>query len=682
MPTTVRDPLVGAVVEQRYEVASKIASGGMATVYLATDARLGRPVALKVMHPHLASDPVFVERFAREARSAARLSHPGIVAVYDQGSDDGVVYLAMEHVPGTTLREMLAVRGALPVGRALDLLADLLDALASAHRADLVHRDVKPENILVGTDGRLRVADFGLARAASASTTAASVLIGTVAYLAPELVTAGRADARADVYAVGVLAFELLTGSLPFTGEVPAQVAFAHVADDVPAPSSRQAHLPPEVDELVAWATARDVDQRPRDAGELLAVVREVRAGLDEELAERAPTAPASASDGSTVALERHEHVLALPIGEALEAEVERSGPLPTVSAPTVAARRRTGAPAAALVNPTRVVPRPGTRPVRGTDPGARTPRGTTPRGTTQRGRSSRRARALLAVALLALAGAGVLLWAVLAGPLQRVSVPDVVTSAEAQAERTLEESDLTSTQQEEYSERAAPGTVLSTSPEAGERVRPGSSVLLVLSKGPKTEAVPDLSGQTVEAATETLEPLGLVIGQRTEAFSEDYPRGQIVDQRTPVGQQAREGAAIDVVVSEGREPIGVPDVRDLPQDQAEQRITDAGLVVGTVTRQRDPSVPEGSVIRTDPTAGNLFRGQSVALTVSDGPPTVTVPDLTGEQLDAARGQLESRGVEVEVDRVLGGIFGTVREQSVPPGTQVEVGSTVTLRVV
>ena len=663
MPAAVRDPLVGTVVEHRYEVASKIAAGGMATVYLATDTRLGRPVALKVMHPHLASDPVFVERFAREARSAARLSHPGIVAVYDQGSDDGVVYLAMEHVPGTTLREMLAVRGALPVGRALDLLADLLDALASAHRADLVHRDVKPENILIGTDGRLRVADFGLARAASASTTAASVLIGTVAYLAPELVTAGKADARADVYAVGVLAFELLTGSLPFTGEVPAQVAFAHVADDVPAPSSRQTHLPPEVDELVAWATARDVDQRPRDAGELLAAVREVRAGLDEGMAERAPDAPASASDGSTIALglpERHEHVLALPIGEALEAEVERSGPLPRVTAPTRRHATPT-APAAALVR-TRAVRRPGSPP-----PPAR---------------AGRRARALLAVALLALVGAGMLLWAVLAGPLERVAVPDVVRAQEAQAEQTLAARDLTSTQQEEYSEREAPGTVLSTEPSAGERVRPGSSVVLVLSKGPRTEAVPDLTGQTVEAATEALKPLGLEIGQRTEAFSEDYPQGQITEQKTPVGQQARTGATVDVVVSKGREPIAVPDVRDISQDDAEQRITGAGLVVGTVTRQRDPSVPKGSVIRTDPTAGNLFRGQSVAITVSDGPPAVTVPDLTGEQLDAARGQLESQGVKVEVDRVLGGIFGTVREQSVPPGTQVEVGSTVTLRVV
>lgn len=666
------------MVDRRYEVLSKIASGGMATVYLATDTRLGRPVALKVMHPHLASDEVFVERFSREARSAARLSHPGIVAVYDQGSADGVVYLAMEHVPGTTLRDLLTARGALPVGQALDLLAALLDALASAHRADLVHRDVKPENLLIGTDGRLRVADFGLARAASASTTAASVLIGTVAYLAPELVTAGKADARADVYAAGVLTFELLTGSLPFTGDVPAQVAFAHVADDVPAPSSRQAHLPPEIDELVAWATARDAEQRPRDAAELLVAVREVRAGLDPALAEHVPDAAPSTSDGSTVALERHEHVLALPIGEALEAEVERSGPLPVVTAPTVASRRRGpfGAPAAALVNPTRVVARP-PGPSGRTGSSRRTGPTRSPRGST-----GRRGTALLAVALVALVAAGALLWAVLAGPLQRVTVPNVATLTEAQAIQTLGQRELGHAQQERFDDEVTPGRVLETEPEPGQKVRPGTSVTLVLSKGPETAAVPDLAGQTVEAARETLKPLGLEIGETSEAFSEDRPDGEIVEQETPVGQQARRGVEVDVVVSKGREPIGVPDVRDRPQDDAERRITEAGLVVGTVTRERDPDVPKGSVVRTDPSSGDLFRGQSVAITVSDGPPTVSMPDLEGQQVDDARGQLESQGVRVEVNDVLGGLFGTVRDQSVPPGTQVEVGSTVTLTVV
>ncbi len=703
MPAAVRDPLVGALVDGRYEVVSRIAAGGMATVYLATDTRLGRSVALKVMHPHLATDAVFVERFAREARSAARLSHPGIVAVYDQGSDAGTVYLAMEHVPGSTLRELVAHRGALPVGEALDLVASLCDALASAHAADLVHRDVKPENILMGLDGRLRVADFGLARAASASTTAASVLIGTVSYLAPELLTSGRADARADVYAAGVVAFELLTGSLPFTGEVPAQVAFAHVAQDVPVPSSRQRHLPAEVDELVAWATARDAQVRPRDASELAEAVREVRAGLDPEVAVRAPDAPAVVSDGTTRTINRHEHVLALPIGEALEAEVQRTGPLPAITEPTARAprrplpRRRQRAddetvrrpaaattvrrqntptnPAASLIAPASATTRAPRVPAAGD-----TSSGT---GSVRTGGGRRRPRPGVLVALLAaLVVAGAVVWALLAGPLQRVDVPNVVGSSEAEATATLETRDLGTTTSERYSDDSPVGEVVATEPEAGSGVRPGSEVELVLSRGPRTSAVPDLAGRTLEAARDALEDVGLSVGEVTEAFSEERSDGEIIEQSAPRGDRLRSGSTVDVTVSKGREPIDVPDVRGLSQQDAEQRITEAGLVVGEVTRERDDGTPRDAVIRSDPASGQRFRGDAVALTVSDGPPTVEVPDLVGQPVDQARSTLEGLGVGVQVENVLGGIFGTVRGQSVEAGTQVEPGSSVTLTVV
>ncbi len=699
MPAAVRDPLVGSLVDGRYEVVSRIAAGGMATVYLATDARLGRPVALKVMHPHLATDPVFVERFAREARSAARLSHPGIVAVYDQGSDGGTVYLAMEHVPGSTLRELLAHRGARPVGEALDLVAALSDALASAHAADLVHRDVKPENILMGLDGRLRVADFGLARAASASATTASVLIGTVAYLAPELLTSGRADARADVYAAGVVAFELLTGSLPFTGDVPAQVAFAHVAQDVPAPSSRQPHLPAEVDELLAWATARDPSLRPRDAGELADAVREVRQGLDPDVAVRAPDAPAVVSDGSTRAINRHEHVLALPIGEALEAEVERTGPLPTITGPTERIPRRPlprpgggrrdpegragGAPpggsrrqntptnpAASLIAPA----------ARGARPSPAVGGGS---GSVAAGGGARRRRptALLAV-LGAVAVVGAVLWAVLAGPLQRVDVPNVVGASESEATTTLASRDLGVSTSEQYSEDAPVGEVVATQPEAGSGVRPGSDVELVLSRGPRTVAVPDLTNTPLDDAREALEAVGLALGEITEGFSEDVADGDVLAQGTPRGEELRQGSTVDVTISQGRQPIDVPDVRGLSQGDAEQRLTEAGLSVGQVTRQRDPEVPRDAVIAADPSSGQRFRGDPVDLVVSDGPEQVAVPDLVGQQVDQARTSLADLGLGVQVENVLGGIFGTVRDQSVEPGSMVEVGSSVTLTVV
>ncbi|NKY08407.1 serine/threonine protein kinase, partial [Cellulomonas hominis] len=270
MGATVTDPLVGQLVDGRYEVVSRIARGGMATVYLAVDRRLDRDVALKVMHPHLAEGAAgadFVARFRREARAAARLTHPGLVGVYDQGVDGETSYLTMEYVDGVNLRRHLAERGSLTVGEALDVAERVLDALAAAHRAGLVHRDVKPENVLLASDGRIKVADFGLARAVTEVTsTTTGTVFGTVAYLAPELVVHGTSDARTDVYAAGVLLYEMLTGAQPFTGETPIQIAFQHVNSDVPAPSDAASWLPVEVDELVAALAAREPDDRPADA--------------------------------------------------------------------------------------------------------------------------------------------------------------------------------------------------------------------------------------------------------------------------------------------------------------------------------------------------------------------------------------------------------------------------------
>ena len=256
MDVRVSDPLVGQVLDGRYLVRSRIARGGMATVYLALDQRLDREVAVKVMHPNLADDEDFLHRFTREARSAARLSHPGIVQVYDQGQHDGVAFLAMEHVPGRTLRDLMNERGTLTARESLDLLEPVLDALGAAHAAGLVHRDVKPENVLLGDDGRLKVADFGLARAVNSATTSQTgLLLGTVAYLAPEQVERGLADARSDVYAAGVMLYELLTGHPPYAGDTPLAVAYQHVHHDVPAPSVEVPDLPWQVDELVARTT-------------------------------------------------------------------------------------------------------------------------------------------------------------------------------------------------------------------------------------------------------------------------------------------------------------------------------------------------------------------------------------------------------------------------------------------
>ncbi len=286
------DPLIGRLVDGRYAVEARIAHGGMATVYLALDRRLQREVALKVMHAHLADDPQFTARFIREARAAARLSHPGIVAVFDQGEDHGLLYLAMEYLAGRTLREVLDEFGVLTPAEALDVLEPVLAALAAAHAAGIVHRDVKPENVLLTDDGRIKVADFGLARAASAVTATSGVLMGTAAYLAPELVVHGAADARGDVYAAGVVLFEMLTGALPFAGDVPVQVAYRHVHEDVPEPSSVVPGLPPALDVLVTTATARDPALRPADAGALLALERAARSRVPADALDVRPPRP------------------------------------------------------------------------------------------------------------------------------------------------------------------------------------------------------------------------------------------------------------------------------------------------------------------------------------------------------------------------------------------------------
>ncbi|WP_289025004.1 protein kinase domain-containing protein, partial [uncultured Cellulosimicrobium sp.] len=300
MATVTTDPLVGRLVDGRYEVVSRIARGGMATVYLAVDRRLEREVALKVMHPHLAegaSGADFVSRFRREARAAARLTHPGLVAVYDQGLDGDTSYLTMEYVAGSNLRRTMLTERTLTLGRTLDVLDHVLDALAAAHRAGLVHRDIKPENVLLDTEGRLKVTDFGLARAVNEVTaTTTGTILGTVAYLSPELIATGTCDARTDVYAAGILAYEMLLGTVPHTGTTPIQVAFQHVNNDVPPPSDVAPWIPPEVDDLLCALAARDPADRPADAGAALALVRSTRAALDPADLERRVDPPAGGS--------------------------------------------------------------------------------------------------------------------------------------------------------------------------------------------------------------------------------------------------------------------------------------------------------------------------------------------------------------------------------------------------
>ena len=680
MATAVKDPLVGRLVDGRYLVHDRIASGGMATVYLSTDTRLERPVALKVMHAHLAADASFVARFTREARSAARLSHPGVVSVYDQGAGDGTVYLAMEYIPGRTLRDLVAAAAPLTLGDALDLIEEVLDGLAAAHDAGLVHRDVKPENVLVGDDGRLRVADFGLARAATTATGGAtSTLIGTVGYLAPELVLDGASDERADVYAAGVVLYELLTGRAPFAGGAPAQVAYRHVSQDLPLVSRVRPGVPEGVDALVASATDREPDRRPRDAGVMLDLVRDLRDGLpDDVLDAPAVVVPDPATvpvtvDGTRV--HEREHIVALPVSELRDAAA--AGPAAPLTTPTAAFTGADLAPAGGAQKT-----RSQTRAVRRTSSPLGLPADAEEADDDGPRRSrSHRLLVLLAglVALLVALGGGAV-WAYTAGPLAQVVVPRVTPGTADQAEQTLEAAGFEVEPRQDYSDTVAVGEVIATEPAAGESVAKESTVTLVISRGVRLIQVPDLTGKTQAQAEALITGADLEVGKVGQTYSETVPVGSVVSQQTPTDNPLKAGSEVAFTVSQGPKQIPAPVLKGRTLDEATQALKDVELQLGEVKRANDDTVPAGEVISSSPSTGNLGVGDRVAVVVSDGPAMVTVPNLVDRSVDDARGTLEGLGLEVVVQRTW--IVGDrVQGQDVPGDSKVLPGTKVTLYV-
>ena len=639
MATVTTDPLVGRLVDGRYEVVSRIARGGMATVYLAVDRRLDRDVALKVMHPHLAEGATgadFVSRFRREARAAARLTHPGLVAVYDQGLDGETSYLTMEYVAGSNLRRLLLTERTLTLGRTLDVLAEVLDALAAAHRAGLVHRDIKPENVLLDADGRLKVTDFGLARAVNEVTsTTTGTILGTVAYLSPELIATGACDARTDVYAVGILAYEMLLGTVPHTGSTPIQVAFQHVNNDVPPPSDTAPWLPPEVDDLLCALAARDPADRPADAGAALTLVRSVRAALDPaDLARRADP-PASAD--------------AVPADEAATATGDTAtthdaGTAPTATLAALSLRDRE---AAGLTEPLAL----GHVVVPTTQPGPPPPPAS---------RRTARVRALVwtLVVLLVLGGAGAgAAWWFTSGPGAFTTVPGGLTGvSQTEASSVLDDAGLEVTVDERYDDEVPVGAVVSTDPPSGDPVRKDGSVQLVVSQGVRMLTVPSgLVGATQVEASAAVEGADLTLAEPVSTHDDEVPAGQVMAVTDPDGEALEEGAEIrhDVpvvlTVSAGPAPVVVPQVTGSERDAAVRTLEDEGLVVD-VEEEHSETVAEGLVVSQDPEQGtDAHRTDTVTVVVSLGPPLVEVPDTTTRNVKDAEKLLTDAGFEVEV---------------------------------
>ncbi|MEV6839518.1 Stk1 family PASTA domain-containing Ser/Thr kinase [Streptomyces sp. NPDC051133] len=636
MDTTLQDPLVGQVLDGRYRVDARIAVGGMATVYRALDTRLDRVLALKVMHPTLAADGSFVERFIREAKSVARLAHPNVVQVFDQGTDGSYVYLAMEYVAGCTLRDVLRERGALQPRAALDILEPVLAALGAAHRAGFVHRDMKPENVLIGDDGRVKVADFGLVRSVDTVTSTTGAVLGTVSYLAPEQIEQGTADPRVDVYACGVVLYEMLTGGKPHSGDSPAQVLYKHIHEDVPSPSALVPGLPYELDELVASAAARTPEVRPQDAVALLAQVRGAREALSDVQLDALPPQALAAdhdnADDRTSVIPRSLTVpRPLPVGEDEPAD----GVLRT---------SRLQAPPAPDRRPRRLVP-------------------------------------AVVVAVLLVLGLGAGVWYINSG--QFTKVPPLLSKSEAQARARLKAAGLEAGRvKREYNDTVGRGTVIGSDPASGARIRDHDSVTLTISLGPEMVNVPDVAGRPLAQARARLKADGLEPGMVTRQFSEDVPKGSVIGTTPRAGTRRHADSAIALTVSKGS-PVDVPDVTGEDLDSARQDLTDAGLKVKIAPQQVNSEYDKGEVARQSPGDGSqAAEGDTVTLTLSKGPEMVEVPDVVGDSVDDAHKALEGAGFKVDEDRGLLGLFGdTVKKQSVEGGDTAPKGSTVTITI-
>ncbi len=650
MDTRVTDSLIGALVDGRYRVRARVARGGMATVYTATDERLERTVALKIIHPTQSRDPHFMARFTDEAKTIARLTHPNVVAVYDQGSFEGLPYLVMEYVRGHTLRELLAERRRLSTLEALAVLEQILAAVAAAHRAGMVHRDIKPENVLVAEapgsgnliDSVVKVADFGLARAVEeASAETDGHLLATVAYVAPELVTEGHADTRTDVYSAGIVLFEMLTGRVPFDGERPVEVAWQHVDQRVPAPSKFVPGLSHGVDELVAAATERDPVGRPSDAGAFLTRVQAVR----EELGVRAAGARVAAQPTVSVA---------------------------SIDPPTTVYAQQPQRPSWSRL--------PGPAVERETPPRRRAARSAPASGLaawyaritgTARGRQAVAAVIVVAGLLVALGG----YWF---GVGRYTEAPGLISLSKQQAVALAGTDGFhikwTSGQ---FKEGIAKDTVIIQKPGTGQRIVKGGTITLTLSLGPERYAVPDENGQTFDLAYADLFSLKLTV-TRKDIYSDTMAKDHVISTDPAAGAEVGPGQTITVNVSKGPSPNKMPDFAGKTGDVAKAALDKLklGLTIGFDYKESDK--PANTVIAQDPAPGqSLDKGMKVILTLSKGPAFVTVPQVANANLNCqqAMAMLQQFGLAPQV--VGDQNAGHVINQNPNAGAQVAPGSGV-----
>lgn len=626
--------LSGELIDGRYQLISQIAQGGMASIYSALDTRLDRKVAVKIMHPHLAQDEAFVTRFIREAKAAAALSHPNAVSVQDQGwNTNGVpaVFIVMEMVEGNTLREYLEESGKFSVAQTLQYLTAILGALAAAHKLGIIHRDIKPENILISHDGRIKIADFGLAHGAligSTLTAESSVVLGSVSYLSPEQVQRGISDSRSDVYSTGILAYELLVGEKPFSGDSPIQIAYMHVNNRVPRVSQSRSDIPKELDDLIYSATSSNPDERPRDAGIFLNAIQEIARALDPK---------------------RNQLSLELDI------------PLQKISDKPSRMKKKS--------KPEPVKEVTAEKPIREMTAG-------TKRRISKRVRRNRIIAAMLAVAL------GIGGWYVLIGPGSRIVVPSIVGATVEEANAALTPLGLTSEVIEKrFDEEIAAGKILESDPSGGGKIDAGGRVKLVISKGQERYVIPVLTGLTPEAALKLLTSQPLKSAGISEEFNSTIPKGLVISTNPSNGQKVKRDTPVAILVSKGVEEIALTTYVGQSGEQAQNELTDAGFNVES-TFAYSETIAAGAVISQNPAgAVSLPKGSTITLVVSKGSKFVFIPNVYSIETTKAMAALKDLGLKVKVRSIGKKSVKYVTNVSPKVGAKVLRGTVVTITV-
>jgi eukaryotic-like serine/threonine-protein kinase len=610
----------GRLFGGRYEVTGPLASGGMAEVFIARDRLLGRPVALKILHPEFARDRAFIERFRREAQSAASLNDPRIVSIYDWGSDGGTYFLVMEFVEGKSLKEVIQSEGPLTPERAEEIAAEVCSALYYAHRHGIVHRDVKPANIMINGEGKTKVMDFGIARAltdSGATVTQTGTVLGTANYLSPEQAQAMPVDARSDVYSVGVVLYEMLTATVPFKADTAVAIAYKHVREAPKPPSALVAQIPPELDAVVLKALAKNPDNRYQSADEMRLDLQRLLAG---QAVEATPVLPTDQTVAMVASGPTRDATTVMP---------------PVAPAPVVPPPRRRGL-ALGLV---------------------------------------------LVMIAAVLVGAGALAYRVISGGSASVAVPKVVGLPVDQALTFLTQNKLKGVTQTAFSDTAAPNTVMSQNPTDGTKVKPNSTVFVTVSSGAQTGPVPDVTGKSLDDAKTALTNAGFKVGSVSQEFS-TVPQGQVTRTDPAAKATAQRGQTVNIFQSGGKQPATLTNVTTFDQAHATQVLKDEGFNPVVTPGTCDTTKAPGTVISQNPTGGTVPSGSDVNITVNPAKQVPDVTKLQQTDAIAALQQAGFSSVKSQPQAQLLGIPGQVTDQSPKGGTVACTGDTVTLTVV